>query len=844
MEATETNSSRQCAYSVTVRRNPHRRARPTPSAAAPQQPSFSKSILTSISSFPVTRSSRSTSLRTLVLFRPPPKTTATTASPNLSKIKPLTTLNNASPKDLRNQEQRSKIKNAWPKAQISKESTKKKVKKKSNSCITTNNFKSVTLSPPPVIQDSKRIKSEIYEGFSQVFAPESSQDEVYEKMVRPLVEDFLRGKSGMLAAIGHTGSGKTHTIFGSTREPGMAPQAIRRIFERRFYFSMFGIYSERGKGEKLYDLSQEGGDLFMQQSTIKGHKEVAISDVAEAESFIACGMLKRTTAVTKANSQSSRSQCIISIRQAFKIENEVGIEQNNAVLTIVDLAGAERERRTGNQSLLEHQKNPKKPLEKHFQNSLLTSYLRSIMLKNHPTSKRTIQALPRLGQQKRLKIGEEKNTEDGGRISKEETSLGHTNNVPPWNISVQSENATKVKVDVFAPAKSNLVDKERNDLIMKNFAKALWNVLKQYKKKLEVAESEACDLRQKLKNEMLRCLELDRELKYSKIQCSCSKEVSAKPAEDDIIGWVGSSTEARISSPGIKNLNQQIYQKDGSMHEISASAEESHGSYCVGIMDSNHVADRTGLKTPDLIDCSSESLSLARDDGECCSQLERNWLQKEECKGCDQALPLHPKVFVCTKVEEQLDGSAKIIDPPSIGSCASSGNNSDNTKDLVRSSIKIRASSLGVESLEQQIDQSVDQNGETSVEFSGNVRELNHSVKDLKLEALDTDHRCSDHLDSSSGNRAYKKCPEQLLTLKEEEPVEGCNNIRLTKPESQISSNTTSLGLQKLKRCLLWLALLVNPRSAPRFFRSLTVCCSVQSQQNRTTMKAQNTAKP
>lgn len=49
-------------------------------------------------------------------------------------------------------------------------------------------------------------------------------------MVGPLVEDFLIGKSGMLAALGPSGSGKTHTIFGTARQPGMIPLALRRIF--------------------------------------------------------------------------------------------------------------------------------------------------------------------------------------------------------------------------------------------------------------------------------------------------------------------------------------------------------------------------------------------------------------------------------------------------------------------------------------------------------------------------------------------------------------------------------------------------------------------------------------
>lgn len=48
---------------------------------------------------------------------------------------------------------------------------------------------------------------------------------------------------------------------------------IRFIF-RSFSISIFEIYSERGKGEKVCDLSQEGTELSMQQSTIKGLQEV------------------------------------------------------------------------------------------------------------------------------------------------------------------------------------------------------------------------------------------------------------------------------------------------------------------------------------------------------------------------------------------------------------------------------------------------------------------------------------------------------------------------------------------------------------------------------------------
>lgn len=49
--------------------------------------------------------------------------------------------------------------------------------------------------------------------------------------MNPLVEDFLKGKSAMLVALGPTGSGKTHTVFGSPREPGVVPLILQRIFK-------------------------------------------------------------------------------------------------------------------------------------------------------------------------------------------------------------------------------------------------------------------------------------------------------------------------------------------------------------------------------------------------------------------------------------------------------------------------------------------------------------------------------------------------------------------------------------------------------------------------------------
>ncbi|GMN35815.1 hypothetical protein TIFTF001_005546 [Ficus carica] len=288
-----------------------------------------------------------------------PKPNSDSDSENLSvflRIRPLL----PSTSSAKGQNPKSRAKNAWPQNPAKKKDKSTKKKNSSEVCITVNDSHSVTLSPPLKLQESKRIKSEVYEGFSHVFSPDSSQEEVYEKMVNPLVEDFLRGKSGMLAALGPSGSGKTHTVFGCPRDPGLVPRTLQRIFNpvvgtaldsrRSFSISIFEILSERGKGEKLFDLAPGGAELSMQQSSVKGLQEINVSDARKAESLVSQAMLRRLTATTNANSQSSRSQCIINIRSVAKDSDGEGDSQaNNAVLSIIDLAGAERERKTGNQ---------------------------------------------------------------------------------------------------------------------------------------------------------------------------------------------------------------------------------------------------------------------------------------------------------------------------------------------------------------------------------------------------------------------------------------------------------------------------------------------------------------
>ncbi|GLT75307.1 hypothetical protein SLA2020_470410 [Shorea laevis] len=576
-----------CPNTVTVRRNPHRRARPTPSTTKPPPGTSSASSgnlpqipfpIQDILSIEIPQSETAA----ISDSQPPSFSSDDSESENLKvylRIRPLVPPTaRGSTKFPAEQSTRSRAKNVWPQNPAKKNTVKEKnpTKKAYESCIKVGDDAcSVTLSPPAALQDSKRSKSEVYEGFSHVFSADSTQIEVYERMVNPLVEDFLKGKSLMLAALGSTGSGKTHTMFGSPREPGMVPLALQRIFKpikgcgsessRKFFLSVFEVYAD-GKAERICDLCPDGTDLCVQQSPIKGIQEVLIHDAAEPESLIARAMLKRSTAATNANSQSSRSQCIINISTVT--ENEKDVQSNCAVLTFVDLAGAEREKRTGNQgarllesnfinntslvfglclrSLLEHQKNPKKPLQKHFQNSLLTRHLRdylegkkqmTLILTVKPgeedyldTSYLLRQASPYM-KIKFAKVEDESSLHCNKRhfqtLSRPEQ---------PKRMKVSRTDARKNEEKVVGDENQHCKEdapQRRNYQIMQNFAKALLNVLKEYKEKLKVAETEILNLRGNLSYEKTRSLELEKKLDNLKSCCTCSKEEQTSYSVDE-----------------------------------------------------------------------------------------------------------------------------------------------------------------------------------------------------------------------------------------------------------------------------------------------------------------------
>ncbi|KAM9639158.1 kinesin-like protein KIF23 isoform 10-T11 [Morphnus guianensis] len=113
-------------------------------------------------------------------------------------------------------------------------------------CIEVINETTVQIHPP----DGYRIfrngeYRETQYSFKEVFGTLVVQKELFDVVAKPLVEDLIRGKNGLLFTYGVTGSGKTHTMTGSPGDGGLLPRCLDMIFNsigpfqaKRFVFKL------------------------------------------------------------------------------------------------------------------------------------------------------------------------------------------------------------------------------------------------------------------------------------------------------------------------------------------------------------------------------------------------------------------------------------------------------------------------------------------------------------------------------------------------------------------------------------------------------------------------------
>lgn len=139
----------------------------------------------------------------------------------------------------------------------------------------------------------------------------------------------MEGYNAVIFAYGQTASGKTHTLTGSSSEPGIIPLAISDLFaqirstpDREYLLraSYIELYNET-----IFDLlhPNHGHELHLSETkkgiTINGLTEAAVRTEDEVRRLLRSGEEKRRVGATDWNSRSSRSHCVFRIVRFFFI---------------------------------------------------------------------------------------------------------------------------------------------------------------------------------------------------------------------------------------------------------------------------------------------------------------------------------------------------------------------------------------------------------------------------------------------------------------------------------------------------------------------------------------------
>ncbi|THU69110.1 hypothetical protein C4D60_Mb08t10970 [Musa balbisiana] len=202
--------------------------------------------------------------------------------------------------------------------------------------------------------DGDKIRSEYnpttFFAFDRVFGPSTTTQVVYDVTARPVVKASMEGINGTVFAYGVTSSGKTHTMHGDPKSPGIIPLAIKDVFSiiqdtpgREFLLrvSYLEIYNE-----VINDLLDPTGQNLRvredaQGTYVEGIKEEVVLSPGHALSFIAAGEEHRHVGSNNFNLFSSRSHTIFTLM----IESSAHGDEYDGVmysqLNLIDLAGSE-----------------------------------------------------------------------------------------------------------------------------------------------------------------------------------------------------------------------------------------------------------------------------------------------------------------------------------------------------------------------------------------------------------------------------------------------------------------------------------------------------------------------
>ncbi|XP_033932064.1 centromere-associated protein E isoform X2 [Pseudochaenichthys georgianus] len=201
--------------------------------------------------------------------------------------------------------------------------------------------------------------------FDRVFTPEETTNQLYQAIAKPLVVSSVQGYNGTIFAYGQTSSGKTFTMMGSDRFPGVLPMAVEDVFQtikscpkKEFLLrvSYMEIYNET-VSDLLVDSWKrkplEVRETINKTIYVADLTEELVTSHAQVLAWIRKGEKNRHYGKTKMNERSSRSHTIFRmiLENRERSDPASGENADGAIivshLNLVDLAGSERASQTG-----------------------------------------------------------------------------------------------------------------------------------------------------------------------------------------------------------------------------------------------------------------------------------------------------------------------------------------------------------------------------------------------------------------------------------------------------------------------------------------------------------------
>ncbi|KAG2143088.1 P-loop containing nucleoside triphosphate hydrolase protein [Suillus clintonianus] len=194
--------------------------------------------------------------------------------------------------------------------------------------------------------------------FTSCYDQDSTQEEIFEQDVRPLIDVVYSGVTVTIFAYGVTSSGKTHTMQGTRACPGVIPRVVEAMFEQKaallksnveLAVSYMEIYKDecydllvdRETAPKLPVRENDVGQVF-----VANLSSIPIASVEEFVAIYSQASKHRSVGATNLNRSSSRSHAMLTLE--VTMTDSSAQKSLTGKINLVDLAGSENNKLTGN----------------------------------------------------------------------------------------------------------------------------------------------------------------------------------------------------------------------------------------------------------------------------------------------------------------------------------------------------------------------------------------------------------------------------------------------------------------------------------------------------------------